>query len=327
MNENHSDKDTNREGDQDNDRKFNSVFGSGIRARLARNGIEFVSGIGFYAFGDDCTNWGYIYWGFFFHYLCIASGALIVTEHALGSWPQRKNRVWAAYIGLCILLASFYVKSSWPRPPPRGRGVDLYFALAGQRGHLPLPLTNDLFKFTMKTNPFVSEPLKVRGVIMMPLLPGTTSVTTEFVLKNISSNEIDRGSVKIILPLRAGTNKYIINSSWIEDRLAFGPAAGYGFAMPYMRPGEFQSLPQLGFEADGTPPDAFGVITMPKDMDAQLWQMRFCFIEVPPTVEPWPFVTFPKMIDNGNGTLYFQPEWTAVTNTNTGQITLIGKGP
>jgi hypothetical protein len=219
-----------------------------------------------------------------------------------------------------IVFAVIVVIIHRPRPP--GRGVDLYFALAGQHGGLPLALTNDLFKFQMNADPYWTKPINVRGVIMIPLLRGVTSVTTEFVLKDISPNEIDRGSVKIILPLVEGTNKYIINSSWIEDRLASGPAIGYTFAMPYMAPGEFQSLPQLGFGLYDTPKDVFGVLTEPKDMDVQLWLMRICFIEVPWVAKP--FVTFPQMIDNHNGILQFHPEFTVTTNPVTGEVTMAG---
>jgi hypothetical protein len=120
MNKSHPDQNAEEEGNGDNDINLNPLFGSGTRARLARNGIEFFSGIGFYVFGDDCASWGFAYWGFFFHYLCVASGALLVTEHALAFWPLMKIRVWTAYTGLCILLAIFYVNSSLqgPSKPP-----------------------------------------------------------------------------------------------------------------------------------------------------------------------------------------------------------------
>jgi hypothetical protein len=71
----------------------NPLFGEGSIGRFIRSGIEVASGIGLYAFGDDCTNWGHIYWGFFFHYLCIVIAALSPVEHAIAVWPNRKSRI------------------------------------------------------------------------------------------------------------------------------------------------------------------------------------------------------------------------------------------
>jgi hypothetical protein len=78
---------------------------------------EFGFGTGCYVFGDDMQSWGHIYWGWFFHYLTLVFGSLLVSNLFFTRWPNRK---WVLTIlgAWCICLASFYIKSSWPSLPP-----------------------------------------------------------------------------------------------------------------------------------------------------------------------------------------------------------------
>ena len=245
MSENHSDKNADKEDDENDDRNLNSLSGSGVRRRLVRNGIEFFSGIGFYALGDDCTNWGLIYWGFFFHYLCIVTGALIVTEHALALWPQRKSLVRGAYIGFCVVLACFYIRLSWPRPapvpaPPPKPHFALGVKLEGSRD-MPTLLTNESIQMPEGLDPakFISQ------FVVLPERPFAGNVSMSFAIINDFSNALE--SIEAVASFRS--NWFIFGSGW-QDVTVFGSGGGFSnvdFKIPSLYAHNMTYLPNIIF--------------------------------------------------------------------------------
>jgi hypothetical protein len=79
--------------------------------------IEFAFGTGCYVFGDDLQAWGHVYWGFFFHYLTLVFGSLLIANLIFTRLPKRKYVL--TILGIwCILLGLFYVYNSFPKPRP-----------------------------------------------------------------------------------------------------------------------------------------------------------------------------------------------------------------
>ena len=127
--ENKSDSDTDGKSSQDGKHNVSPpdsnptvkpqlIPGLGNKAAVA---IELVAGTGCYVFGDDLQTWGHIFWGFFFHYLTLAFGSLLVANLIFAVWANRKWVLTCLTIW-CLALACFYIRLSWPskktEPPP-----------------------------------------------------------------------------------------------------------------------------------------------------------------------------------------------------------------
>ena len=92
---------------------INSTAQAKVVSRIAL-AVEILAGSFFYVVGDDLTNWGYVTWGWFFHYLVLCSAALLLADVIFKFWPRR-SKIWVGFGMLCVALLILYC---WLSPGP-----------------------------------------------------------------------------------------------------------------------------------------------------------------------------------------------------------------
>jgi hypothetical protein len=188
-----------------------------------------------------------------------------------------------------------------PPPVPVKPHLQLGLAIAGAKG-FPLFLTNEVFKIPFKSNGLSLNEADFKGVVVVPVLPGTSNVTVGFMLNNNSGTEVADGAVKISIPTNAPCR---LSPGWFESQLEDDPMRSF-FVCPIVKivPGEIKPAPTITFGTHGPSTVPISLMATAPQMDVLLWALRLHFMQMDSPGKP--FVTIPTVTTNKDGTLNWQ---------------------
>ncbi|MGA2173432.1 MAG: hypothetical protein ABSH38_00475 [Verrucomicrobiota bacterium] len=262
--------------------------------------------------------------------ICFAFGALFCCGKALeaelintGTEPKPAKRWGDSIIAFALLFCSLLCWLEWGKsalPSPSRPSLELGFALSESKG-FPLMLTDPRFDFSSRLNRVAIEDEEVKGFVIVPVVPGTTNIKAEFVLKNISSNEIKQGTIKVTV-LKSLKLKF--NPPWFEDRLSDSPDwITCDCPIPDMLPGNFATVPNLVVDENWMTGQRTAIGVTPKEVNAQLWDLRLQPVQFGYQAEP--FTAFPQMTKDKDGKLQWQLEGHIVVDMTTRRAVITDK--
>jgi hypothetical protein len=147
--------------------------------------LEILAGSFFYVFGDDLTSWGYVTWGWIFHYLVLCSAALLLADLIFKFWPKQRVLILSSFAASCVIMFLLYC---WLASGPEKAKPHLTLCLKTSTSPNATLMFTNSFLFIERYQP----PKKIRfparlSFLVVPVPVGYTNVVLRFSLLNDSA--------------------------------------------------------------------------------------------------------------------------------------------